>query len=331
MVDVSIIIPAYNATATINRAVASALAQTDRDLEVLVVDDASTDATASVVARIARQDNRVHLLTSAVNCGPAAARNRGIGQAQGDWIAVLDADDEFLQHRLAELRRSGEQQRADVVADNLLLCPVNCAQAVRPMLPTSLLGAPRWMTAAEFVAGNVGSRLNPRVSYGFMQPIIRRSFLAAHGIRYKESNRFGEDFLLYLDCLMHGARWWLTPEPMYRYNVRFGSLTDVQSANDLLRISLTEERLLREHPAVRFDPDLAAALRRHKAVIDHFYHYRTFVDAAKARLHGTALRLLLQSPAGFRDIVREALMQAPRVAMKTVRGGYRGTHSPAHS
>jgi hypothetical protein len=142
--------------------------------------------------------------------------------------------------------------------------------------------------------------------------------------------RFGEDFLLYLDCLMNGARWWLTPEPMYRYNVRFGSLTDVQSANDLLRISLMEEKLLREHPMVRFDPDLAAALRRHKAVIDHFYHYRTFVDAAKARLHGTALRLLLQSPTRLRDIVLEALVQAPRVTMKTTRGGYRGTHS-AHS
>ncbi len=331
MTNVSVIIPAYNAEATIERAVISALAQTERDLEILVIDDASSDATAAIVARLARRDARVILLRCALNGGPAVARNRGIDQSRGEWIALLDADDEFLPHRLATLRWFGEQQGADLVADNLLLCPVNSKGPSGRMLPSDVLAAPRWMSAAEFVAGNVGSRRTPRVSYGFMQPIMRRGFLQAHRIRYNESSRFGEDFLLYLDCLMHGARWWLTPEPMYRYNVTFGSLTDVQSADDLLRISSVEAMLLRDHPLVASDPALAAALRRHKSVIEHFYHYRAFADAAKARSHGLAWRMLLRSPRGFRDIVLEALAQTPRVAVKALRGGYRDTRHPAHS
>ena len=329
LIDISVIIPAYNAGQTIERSVTSALRQTGVDLEVLVVDDASTDATAAIATRLAQQDERVRVIRCGVNGGPAVARNRGIEQSRGEWIALLDADDEFLPHRLETLHGFGVEQDADLVADNLLLSPPTGPS--RSMLPPEILSEPRWMSAAEFVAGNVGSRRNPRVSYGFMQPIIRRGFLDAHDIRYDERNRFGEDFLLYLASLMRGARWWITPEPMYRYHVRFGSLTDVQSADDLLRISRTEEKLLREHPAVRTDPSLAAALRRHKSVIDHFYHYRAFVDAARARSHGLAWRLLTQSPTGFRDIVLEALAQTPRVTMKAVRGGYRTANARAHA
>lgn len=326
-VEVSVLIPAYNAATTIGRAIASALRQTESRLEIIVIDDASTDATIATTARLAAQDGRVQLLRQSINRGPAAARNRGLAKARGNWIALLDADDEFLPDRIGRLVAWGEQQSADIVADNLLLCAEGGIDDDKPMLAPELFPRARWMSAAEFVAGNVGSRFTPRVSYGFMQPVMRRGFLEAHDIHYDERNRFGEDFLLSLDCLLNGARWWVTPEPMYRYTVRPGSATDIQSAADLSRIRTYEAAALCNHPMVAAEPALAAALRQHKAVIEHFYYYRAFTDALKARTVTPALHLLLESPRSFRHIVTESALQGPRVAIKALRGGYRGRRS----
>lgn len=323
-IRVSVVVPAYNAAGTIAQAINSALQQTEPRLEVLVIDDASTDATTAITAHLAAQEPRVRLLCQAANRGPAAARNRGLAQARGTWIALLDADDEFVPARVEKLVSLGERHAADLVADNLLLCPPGGGEAT-PMIAREKLPQQQWLTAAAFVAGNVGSRYTPRVSYGFLQPIIRRSFLETHGLRYDERNRFGEDFLLALACLLKGARWWLTPEAMYRYSIHPGTLTDVQSAGDLLRIRTVEEELLRQHPMVASNPELASALRRHKTVIEHFYFYRAFTDALKAGTVAPAMNLLLKSPRGLRHIVTESALQAPRVAIKALRGGYRHT------
>ena len=330
MIRASIIIPAYNAEATVERAVMSALLQTEPDLEVLVIDDGSTDATAAIVEHLAGCDDRVSLLRQPRNHGPAAARNRGIDQARGEWIALLDADDEFLPKRLEMLLAFGGRLRADLVSDNLLLCQIDARCPDALMLPPRILAEPRWMSAAEFVAGNVGSRYAPRVSYGFMKPVMRRRFLEANRIRYRETNRFSEDFLLYLDCLMQGARWWITPQALYRYNWREGTLTDVQSSADLLRIRTVEDGLLRGDAMVASDRDLARALRRHRAKINHFYQYRAFVDAVRARAILAALRLL-GGPGAFRHILQETLAQTPRITMKALRGGYRAGGGPRQS
>jgi GT2 family glycosyltransferase len=89
----SVVIPAFNAAATIRSAVSSTLRQTVPVLEVIVVDDGSSDATAQLVSGI--DDARVRLISQA-NGGPSAARNAGIAAARGEWVAFLDSDDLWL-------------------------------------------------------------------------------------------------------------------------------------------------------------------------------------------------------------------------------------------
>lgn len=92
---ISFIIPAYNAVGTIQRALDSALNQTYSNIEVIVVDDGSTDATAALLREHYGQDQRVRYIYQA-NSGPSVARNRGVREAQGEFVHFLDADEWLL-------------------------------------------------------------------------------------------------------------------------------------------------------------------------------------------------------------------------------------------
>jgi glycosyltransferase involved in cell wall biosynthesis len=114
--QVSVIMPAYNAAAFLREAMHSVLNQTLRDLELIVIDDASSDDTAGIAMSIS--DPRVVLIRLPSNSGAVGARNAGIDRARGEFIALLDADDvakpERLATQVALLRASG----ADVCASN---------------------------------------------------------------------------------------------------------------------------------------------------------------------------------------------------------------------
>lgn len=97
MPRVSVIVPAYNSTATVGRAVDSVLGQTFGDLELIVVDDGSTDSTSEAV--LSRHDERLRCVKTS-NGGVSRARNRGLELASGDLIAFLDADDAWLPAKL---------------------------------------------------------------------------------------------------------------------------------------------------------------------------------------------------------------------------------------
>ncbi len=320
-VRVSVVIPAFNAALTIGRAIASARLQTEENLEIIVVDDASNDQTPEIVATAAKSDARIRLLRQPVNAGPAAARNRGIAMARGDWIALLDADDSYLPERLEKLLDLADRTDADMVADNILLCDAEDQMAGAAMIPPALLSHPVELTAAEFIARNVGSPKTPRISYGFLKPLLKTSFLREKRITYDERNRFAEDFMLYVRCLTNGARWWLAPETMYRYVIVPGSLTEQQSSHDLMRVRQMEAELLAD-PKVGEDLALVKAIHRHKRVLDRCYYYRAFTDAVKGRDLRCAAGLLIDSRKSARMIVQEITRQMPTILGKALRGGY---------
>lgn len=106
---VSVVIPTYNREATIMRALDSVLAQTYADIEVIIVDDASTDSTVQLVNGC--EDGRVRLIRMSENGGANAARNAGIRAAKGEYVAFQDSDDEWLENKLerqmAHMLKSG--------------------------------------------------------------------------------------------------------------------------------------------------------------------------------------------------------------------------------
>ena len=120
MPSVSVIMPAYNAAPYIAQALDSALGQTEGDLEIVVVDDGSTDATLAIARDAASRDPRIAVYAQARSGKAAVARNRGLATARGEFIAFLDADDLYHPDKLArQVALLKQSPRLDLVFHNV--------------------------------------------------------------------------------------------------------------------------------------------------------------------------------------------------------------------
>ena len=194
--DVCVIIAAKNAATTIERAIRSALAEPET-AEVIVVDDGSDDATADVARAADDGSGRLSVVSFAKNRGPAAARNHAISISSAPVIGILDADDFFFPGRLKQLLSEPDW---DFAADNIAFVDEERASGAHLVLDP-FPAAPRLLDLDAFIEGNISQRGVRRGEIGFLKPLMRRAFLDAHGLRYKEDLRLGEDYDLYARAL----------------------------------------------------------------------------------------------------------------------------------
>ncbi len=116
-IKVSVIMPVYNARDFLAPAIESVLGQTLREIELICIDDGSTDSSLDILKEYQANDERVRIVTE-TNAGPAIARNNGIRRARGEYLAFLDADDFFESDLLWELYNAAEADELDIaVAD----------------------------------------------------------------------------------------------------------------------------------------------------------------------------------------------------------------------
>ncbi|HLO83786.1 MAG TPA: glycosyltransferase family 2 protein [Nostocaceae cyanobacterium] len=221
--EISVIIPAHNTEKYIAQAIESVLRQTIDNLEVIVIDDASQDATAEIAKSFT--DPRVKVLVNQENLGVSASRNCGIAEASGKWIALLDSDDWYTPERLEKLLAVADSKAADMIADDLYYIYDG------EELPWSTLFTQSddkvnqiiQVDPVYFVATH--STFGVGLTLGLTKPIIKREFLLEHEIEYADNIRLGQDFWYYLCCLGKGARFFIVPEPYYFYRSRRGALT----------------------------------------------------------------------------------------------------------
>lgn len=223
MPKVSVIIPCYNAEGFVADAVECVLKQTLTDTEVIVVDDASTDGSREIVKALAERNHRVRPVFLPSNGGPSVARNAGLDVARGDFVALLDADDLYTADRLERLIAIAEESDADVVGDN---------QILRDFGQTTDVG-----NVFEFIKSGQRIELGKRTFFdkiwlgynhydlGLLKPIMRRSFLNENNIRYDVRYKIGEDLLLYMMTIVHGAKMVITGDSYYIYHRRVGSIS----------------------------------------------------------------------------------------------------------
>ena len=260
---VAVIIPAFNVASCISAAIHSALSQSIAPREIIVVDDASTDDTASIVANLAREHKSIRLIQMPVNKGAAAARNVGLNNCSSDWIAVLDSDDRYLPHRLEYLVTAAEDSQLDLAADNFYKYDAFANQIVGVAIPSQMVGTSLLLDRYDFVR-NCMTSMAGAVDLGLLKPIMRRSFVERFALRYREDIRHGEDFIFYLTALVYRGKFALFPEPHYVYTQRLGSVSGKHSALTRTRVDLieieTESRKIAASHLTESDPQLAQLL-----------------------------------------------------------------------
>jgi succinoglycan biosynthesis protein ExoO len=287
--DVSVIVAAYNAAAFIDRALTSALGQQGVALEVIVIDDCSKDATIAVVEGWAARDERVRLVASPENQGPAASRNLGIAAAGGRWIAVLDADDAFGDGRLAHLISLAEARGAQMIVDNFYFYDAKADRL--DGLGLALSPQTEVLSQAGFVKG--ACPFNAESDYGLLKPVFLKAFAEAHGVRYDTRQRHGEDFRFAFDLLQAGATCLLVREPFYLYTKRDAGLSRT-NVDDRSLINSTADLAAREN--VKRDPVLAALFRRRISRLRTLGAARKLEPHMAQRNYAGALGVLVANP-----------------------------------
>jgi succinoglycan biosynthesis protein ExoO len=312
MPDASIIIAAWNAQHTIRTAIDSALCQIGVTVEVIVADDASTDATANIVQSI--QDQRLRLVRNESNGGPAAARNAAIAAATGDWIVVLDADDTMQAGRLAALLGKAAAHHLDIVADNMWVGESDGRR--RLFIQESLDDTLEHVTFSKYCAYNALFGSLP--SYGYLKPAIRAAFLHATALRYDEALRVGEDFDFVAAALALGGRFGRVRNAYYNYTVAAGSISHILSLRDARAMCAADDRFL-----VRFARSLTAGERRallaHRRSLRDGGAFISLVDQIKSRDLGGAVRTALGTPAALRLLSLPLKARLARLRQKPAR------------
>jgi hypothetical protein len=269
---ISVVIPCYQAAATVGEAVGSALAQTSPAHQVIVCDDGSTD---DIAAALAPQADRITLLRKD-NGGGASALNRAVAVATGELVAILDADDVYAPRRLEA---------------------IGTAAALRPDL--DILATDAWLEREGTIVGRY-SEVNPftvgdqraailRTCFPGGWPALRRQRLLDAG-GFDESFAIAYDWECWIRLIHGGAVAGMVDEPLLTYRIRTGSLSSDTVA------SLRERIRMLEHSG------RSSGLLPHERDV-----LEATIAANRRRLAGEEIDLALASGAPRRELLRLAL------------------------
>ncbi len=194
---ISVIVPAFNAEATLAATLASIAHQTHRQLEILVVDDGSTDGTAGIIAEAVATDGRIIGVSYGRNRGRSAARNAGIERATGAWLAFVDADDLLHERRFeAMLDAAAAEPGCRIVTDDRWGFTVDSSGSVAmqhrfPARHTWRVGGSAPLDRARHFTDR----------FGHLDVLVERSYVAELGVTFPEDLAIGEDLAFYLTLL----------------------------------------------------------------------------------------------------------------------------------
>ncbi len=291
--EVSVIIANYNNADFIEQAITSALSQDVASIEVIVVDDNSSDDSVGLVSGImAREGERVRLAVHAAQRGPGAARNTAIAMARGRWLAILDSDDVMRPGRLSALIGQATAHGADIVADDLTVFYSDGHKPSHRHLAGKFKDFNRSISAVEFIQAN--NFFSPLPSLGYLKPVWRADRAKAVGATYNPSLPIGEDYDFLLRLLLGGLTFMIVPTSGYFYR-RHPNSTSYRTNAAALE-SLMDANLLMESEQRTEGMRLQRALRLRGESIREGMAFDALVSALKSRSLMRGLQAVARCP-----------------------------------
>lgn len=290
---ISVIMAAHNTGRYVDKAVQSVLGQSLSNLELIIVDDASTDDTARRLLALQAGDQRLLLIREGTNGGVSAARNRALSVARGKWIAIVDSDDWIEPERLLRLVRAAESLDVDWIADNQYLYR-DTARYPSAYLMSGEPREARVVSAAYIVEHDPPGMMG----YGLLKPVIRRDFIVQARLSYRSKLQRYEDFLLFVELAARAARFAILSEAQYCYRLRSDSLTRIdprQVLREMQSVNAEARRIARNFS----DMPLDRALTAREAQIKEMRRYFEIVMPWKEGRKRAALKQLIADWTAF--------------------------------
>ena len=248
---ISVIIPAYNVEKYVIYAVGSVLNQTLSDLEVIVVDDCSTDSTLAVLTERFGGDDRVRIIEQPQNGGVSMARNRGIEEARGKYIAFLDSDDAYRPDMLEKMYAAAEEHDADVLHTTGCLLPTVqpvpddlASLAVdenKPFSPELCEPGDEVYFAPDDTAGRLAQWYAHKYHWSVWNKLFRRSFIEENDIRFDRIS-MAEDMVFCFKAFFFAGIYAVLPGQWYVYRIGADSLSRKKSTVKTV-VSLTRNQI----------------------------------------------------------------------------------------
>lgn len=191
MTKVSVIIPAYNIEKHIGSCLDSIINQTLKEIQIIVINDGSTDNTSDIIQKYILKDQRIELINTK-NKGVSAARNKGIIAAEGKYVYQIDGDDWLEKNGLKKLYEYAEKESADIVISNMF----------RGYKDGTIKTIDGHGLTDDYVKDFLTRKIIPSVCTKF----YRRSLFIDNGIFYTNGIRVGEDLLINLKLFYHAKK-----------------------------------------------------------------------------------------------------------------------------
>lgn len=251
--EISVIMPLYNKKNYLQLAADSVLNQTFANIELLIVDDCSTDGSLELCRELYGHDSRVRIIQQPKNMGPGAARNTGIRSASGDYVVFWDSDDEVLPGALSQILDVAKKYNADVVHNTQFLLPIPDEDGNMPIqlvddsvkffpISSNLNGDD--YTEITRLSDDMAARLDDwrkrRINWSVCSKMIRRKFLMDNNIYFSDM-KFGEDRVFCFECLFKAKNYVILPGGNYVCRVISSSLTRGKKSSAYIVTALKSE------------------------------------------------------------------------------------------
>jgi len=207
--DITVVVPVFNAAELVPAALSSVLDHTRASLEVICVDDGSTDESAKVLEQLAGTEGRVSVIRMGANQGVSSARNRALDRATGAYVSFLDADDSVPPGALDLLLAAASTTGSDMAIGKVLYLEGSARTA--PLVTSPASGAPVVRNIHE-------SRWLQSVSGHHCGNLYRRQLLERHRIRFDADLALGEDQLFQATAMVHAASIAMIEDTVYFYH-----------------------------------------------------------------------------------------------------------------
>lgn len=205
------------------------------------------------------------------------ARNRALREAKGKWVALLDSDDWYAPERLERLLQVAYTENADMVADDLYYIQDGEKSPWTTLLSESGESIDKIMQIDAVFFAETDIYGQQGLHLGLTKPLIKRAFLLQNNIEYYEDIKMGQDFWLYLKCLVHGANFTLVPEPYYFYRSRPGSLVTKSKLERLNQFYRDTQNFIQQ-VAIQENIQLLSSLENRLKIFEKARAYYCVVD-----------------------------------------------------